>query len=696
MGKVLYNKNFCQTEANKYLTKKAFREGSPGAYAWAYNHGILDEICINLKSGWQQWTLDLVKQEALKYTKKNDFKKGSPKAYSWAYLYNHLDVICGHMTRRLTWNDKEAFNEGRKFTNKTDFYQQSPSSYDYCKRKGILNKVCAHMTKKINEKYKHQDKKECHKIALKYSYRTAWAKAEPTSYKYASRNGWLPELTKHMSDPYQAHRKHTLETCKQKAKPYTLISEFRKHEKAAYIATITNGWKKEVMGHLLTKTQAIKKGLLKKVFKHTKEDCQSKASLCSTRNEFFTKFGSHHYTATKAGFLDEICANMRPTSELLSESLSKSSASEVIELVLTNNYSRQELKKARPDLMKYIYRHGIINEVPFKATNFNKWNKENTELAVNQFGLKNKNPYLQFKFSKLVESKSKEGKRRVSVETINLKTKQVATSGLSTILQGQNPFTKLHKQSPIYVQDLIDNKLGVKSKNIKEHFKFVSIKKYPIVTIKSLYTKELKNISIFQLKLKVSNPFSIDRFRSDTLYKIQINELGVKSKHPEEHFEFISKKSIKSKGKPRIRVKIRNLHNKKTKDVLSNSLFFGRNPFTIKYDYHEVEKVQPIVKKFLLGLGLKIMPEDMVKWKDRTRPDMIFSNKNNKKIVIEVKSWKKIWMQKDIDKQISGYKKVGKKSFGNNYALCQTVCLKGKYGITLKQIEQLLKSRGLI
>ena len=199
------------------------------------------------------------------------------------------------------------------------------------------------------------------------------------------------------------------------------------------------------------------------------------------------------------------------------------------------------------------------------------------------------------------------------------------------------------------------------------------------------------------LKTKTSNPFSVNRFRSDELYKIQINELGKASKYPEEHYEFVSKRSVKSsKGKPRIMVKIKNIQTNKVKDVLSSSLFSGCNPFTVKYDYHEVEVVQPKVKKYLLDLGLKILPEDIEKWQSRTRPDIISTNKNGRKIVVEVKSYKKIWVNKDLKKQNDGYKSVGKKSFGNKYALTQTVCLKGRYGITLPELKELLISKGLI
>lgn len=43
-----WTKERCTEEAAKYITKSAFRNGSPGAFSSAYRHGWLDEICQTL------------------------------------------------------------------------------------------------------------------------------------------------------------------------------------------------------------------------------------------------------------------------------------------------------------------------------------------------------------------------------------------------------------------------------------------------------------------------------------------------------------------------------------------------------------------------------------------------------------------------------------------------------------------------
>ena len=88
-----WTKERCAEEAAKYITKSAFRNGSPGAFSSAYRHGWLDEICQNLKLLRTYYSIEECAEEAKKYTTKTEFIKKAPLHYSHAIRKGFLNKI---------------------------------------------------------------------------------------------------------------------------------------------------------------------------------------------------------------------------------------------------------------------------------------------------------------------------------------------------------------------------------------------------------------------------------------------------------------------------------------------------------------------------------------------------------------------------------------------------------------------------
>lgn len=84
-------------EAAKFKTKKTFESGSPDAYRYAVQEGILKAITTHMsRREPSTWTHDLVKKEALQYVSEADFKSAKPDAFNYAVDHDLLDIIFHH------------------------------------------------------------------------------------------------------------------------------------------------------------------------------------------------------------------------------------------------------------------------------------------------------------------------------------------------------------------------------------------------------------------------------------------------------------------------------------------------------------------------------------------------------------------------------------------------------------------------
>lgn len=130
--------------------------------------------------------------------------------------------------------------------------------------------------------------------------------AEPSAYSIAKKNGWLPQVTAHMTplrkpDGYWSENK---ERCRSEALKYKTRSDFNIYSKSAYLACYMNGWLDEVCSHMVVREQ-VPQGY------YTKEILAGIASRYETRWEFQQRDRGAYLAAYSRGILDEICQHMR-------------------------------------------------------------------------------------------------------------------------------------------------------------------------------------------------------------------------------------------------------------------------------------------------------------------------------------------------------------------------------------------------
>jgi hypothetical protein len=182
-------------EAAKFLTRTAFAKGASGAYDFACDNGILDEVCHHMptlknkpyqkedvirlaktvkniaeferkhsgayaavrKNNWQKeieflrckqtpFSLETLKFEACKYQSRKAFELGSSSAYQAARKMGVLNDVCQHMAaRRKKWSLSDLALDALRFTSRKEWELGSCSAYQTALARGVADELCEHM-----------------------------------------------------------------------------------------------------------------------------------------------------------------------------------------------------------------------------------------------------------------------------------------------------------------------------------------------------------------------------------------------------------------------------------------------------------------------------------------------------------------------------------------------------------------------
>lgn len=131
-SKVYWTFDRCYKEAQKYTSKKEFRENSSGAYQVASRKGWLnDYIWLDGKT---EWTEDICLKEAQKYSRLVDFYSKSRNAYDKACKTGWIENYT--WLKRREWSYEECKQESLKYKTRNEFKQGAVGAY----RKSVAKK----------------------------------------------------------------------------------------------------------------------------------------------------------------------------------------------------------------------------------------------------------------------------------------------------------------------------------------------------------------------------------------------------------------------------------------------------------------------------------------------------------------------------------------------------------------------------
>lgn len=260
-------------EALKYQTKNDFRNNSKKAYDAAILHGWYDEVTAHMNPLLTMWTKDKVRDEALKYKHRSDFQQGSPNAYQAANSHGWMDDVSSHMefkgtyfkrlvyvyefsdntvyvglTLNKTDRDRSHRKEGKSSVYKHIMDTGLEPEYKIISDDYIDAKDAQNLENCTIEEYKSKGwkvlnkakagglggscltkwtKDMAHNESLKYDTITKFMTNSRSAYNVSKRNGWIPEITKHMK---QMKVKRTPELLYDIMGNYTTINDFRRDD----------------------------------------------------------------------------------------------------------------------------------------------------------------------------------------------------------------------------------------------------------------------------------------------------------------------------------------------------------------------------------------------------------------------------------------------------------------------------------
>lgn len=244
----------CQEKATLCTKRHEFHDKFRSYWECAQKHQWLNRICKHMNPAphsrgyWNN--KERVRAEALLYHTRTDFFNGSPCAHRSAIRNGWIDELCKHMDRGIKtqkyWNNKKhCIEEAQKYKTRTEFARKSHGCYSACSKHGWLNEVCTHMGKSHYRQYNFD---KCKEIALHCTSKAQMKRENPTAYNFAYKQGWIPQIFKHIP-PRQPIM--TEEKCMLISQKYTTRIEFKNEQPKAYNYANRHGILSKVCQHMI-------------------------------------------------------------------------------------------------------------------------------------------------------------------------------------------------------------------------------------------------------------------------------------------------------------------------------------------------------------------------------------------------------------------------------------------------------------
>jgi len=338
-----WNKESALEEGGRYKSRTDFLNQSPGAFFFLKKHKLLDDIFLKPS---KFWTKERVIDEGKKYNSKSQFQLNNSCAYYWAKKLNILDELSISYTAGRKgkpygyWTEEQLAKEALKYNSRSEFQKKNPGAYSIATKKKIKDKICSHMTflgsrwermiyayefsksKKVyvglTYNLEQRDRQhlicEKHRInsqVFKFKEQTKEIpvlvkisdyliledaiKLEHDTVEEYKRKGWtILNIAK--TGNVGSHDLHSKEDCRLEALKYKKRFHFQKNSSGFYKTASRNGWLDELCQHMIPRLW-------------TKERCAEIANKCKTRREFF-KYRAAYGSAWRNKWLDELCKHM--------------------------------------------------------------------------------------------------------------------------------------------------------------------------------------------------------------------------------------------------------------------------------------------------------------------------------------------------------------------------------------------------
>ena len=154
-----------------------------------------------------------------------------------------LDEIKKIITERVKWTKDMVQKEADKYSSRSEFQKKSPNADSAARRNGWIDDVTKHMTLKRNDNWTYN---EILQIAQKYDKFIDFRNNENAAFLFAKRHGFIDDVISHMKRNIRWDK----EKIKNVALNYNSRSEFEKNDSNAYNAALRMGIMDDVTQHM--------------------------------------------------------------------------------------------------------------------------------------------------------------------------------------------------------------------------------------------------------------------------------------------------------------------------------------------------------------------------------------------------------------------------------------------------------------
>lgn len=286
------NKERCQEEALKYLSRTEFKFNSNGAYEASLRNNWLDEVCWHMikignrynkcvyvyefpdNSVYVGITYDMKERirdrnkcktdsviihinetglipkliqlteyipvdiaVELEYENVNKYKNNG-----WTILNK---VKTGSIGNVKKWTKEKCKDIALKYENRTDFRKFANGTYQCAIFNNWIDEICLHM-KELHKPRNYWTKETCKLEFLKYNTKNEVKLNSITAYSVAHKNGWINEFSEHMTNGRKPNGYWTIKRCLEEAMKYVKRIDFQKNSGSAYNIAYSNGWLNDI------------------------------------------------------------------------------------------------------------------------------------------------------------------------------------------------------------------------------------------------------------------------------------------------------------------------------------------------------------------------------------------------------------------------------------------------------------------
>lgn len=239
------NKERCQKEALKYITRTEFKLNSNGAYESCLRNNWLDDVCYHMINIGNRYNKCVYVYE---FTDKSAYIGITYCINKRVYNRNKCKTDSVILYMKETGLIPKLIQLTDYIPVDVAIELESVKLNEY-KNNGwkILNKV---KTGSIGS-VKKWTKEKCKSIASNYKIRSDFRKFANNAYQCAVSNNWIDEICSHMIEIHKPRNYWTKEICKLEFLKYNRKIDVKHNSITAYSVAHKNGWINEFSKHMI-------------------------------------------------------------------------------------------------------------------------------------------------------------------------------------------------------------------------------------------------------------------------------------------------------------------------------------------------------------------------------------------------------------------------------------------------------------